>query len=93
MKLETCIQKSVSYAGTSDLQLERINVYYNEATGGKYITRVSQTFNLNTSAESQKANLYFIMFNPLLKLLSHSTAKFNRDQHNYKYRTITLHMR
>merc|ERR1711934_375771 len=28
-----------SYVGTSDLQLERINVYYNEATGGKYVPR------------------------------------------------------
>ena len=25
--------------GTSDLQLERINVYYNEASGGKYVPR------------------------------------------------------
>jgi tubulin beta len=30
----------VFLAGTSDLQLERINVYYNEATGGKYVPRV-----------------------------------------------------
>merc|ERR1712173_354879 len=28
-----------SYSGESDLQLERINVYYNEATGGKYVPR------------------------------------------------------
>lgn len=27
------------YCGDSDLQLERINVYYNEATGGKYVPR------------------------------------------------------
>ena len=27
------------FQGTSDLQLERINVYYNEATGGKYVPR------------------------------------------------------
>ncbi|CAM4567697.1 unnamed protein product [Lepidochelys kempii] len=27
------------YHGDSDLQLERINVYYNEATGGKYVPR------------------------------------------------------
>ncbi|KAI7822541.1 alpha-beta tubulin [Gamsiella multidivaricata] len=27
------------YRGDSDLQLERINVYYNEATGGKYVPR------------------------------------------------------
>ncbi|GBL60590.1 Tubulin beta-5 chain, partial [Araneus ventricosus] len=25
--------------GDSDLQLERINVYYNEASGGKYVPR------------------------------------------------------
>jgi len=28
-----------SYVGESDLQLERINVYYNEATGGRYVPR------------------------------------------------------
>eukprot|EP00095_Tigriopus_kingsejongensis_P011282 maker-scaffold14_size734282-snap-gene-1.23 protein:Tk11282 transcript:maker-scaffold14_size734282-snap-gene-1.23-mRNA-1 annotation:"unnamed protein product" len=28
-----------SYQGDSDLQLERINVYYNEASGGKYVPR------------------------------------------------------
>ena len=27
------------YHGDSDLQLERINVYYNEATGGRYVPR------------------------------------------------------
>ncbi|CAF5169624.1 unnamed protein product, partial [Rotaria magnacalcarata] len=27
------------YHGDSDLQLERINVYYNEAAGGKYVPR------------------------------------------------------
>merc|ERR1712037_819062 len=33
------IDPTGSYEGTSDLQLERINVYYNEATGGKYVPR------------------------------------------------------
>jgi len=28
-----------TYHGDSDLQLERINVYFNEATGGKYVPR------------------------------------------------------
>ena len=28
-----------AYVGDSDLQLERINVYYNEASGGKYVPR------------------------------------------------------
>ena len=30
------IDPTGSYQGESDLQLERINVYYNEANGGKY---------------------------------------------------------
>ena len=30
---------SGTYYGDSDLQLERINVYFNEATGGRYVPR------------------------------------------------------
>merc|ERR1712226_1235109 len=33
------IDPTGSYVGTSDLQLERINVYYNEASGAKYVPR------------------------------------------------------
>jgi len=33
------IDTSGSYYGKEDVQLERINVYYNEATGGKYVPR------------------------------------------------------
>lgn len=33
------IQSSGTYHGDSDLQLERINVYFNEATGGRYVPR------------------------------------------------------
>merc|ERR1712177_177159 len=33
------IDPTGSHAGTSDLQLERINVYYNEASGGKHVPR------------------------------------------------------
>jgi len=29
-----------TYHGDSDLQLERINVYFNEATGGRYVAHV-----------------------------------------------------
>jgi hypothetical protein len=28
-----------TYAGDSDLQLERVNVYFNEASGGRYVPR------------------------------------------------------
>ena len=33
------IDPTGTYHGDSDLQLERINVYYNEASGGKYVPR------------------------------------------------------
>ena len=33
------IDPTGSYSGESDLQLERINVYYNEASAGKYVPR------------------------------------------------------
>ncbi|KAJ8362951.1 hypothetical protein SKAU_G00117820, partial [Synaphobranchus kaupii] len=33
------IDPTGSYHGDSDLQLDRINVYYNEATGGKFVPR------------------------------------------------------
>merc|ERR1711957_544818 len=36
------IDPTGSYHGDSDLQLERINVYYNEATGGRYVPRAVQ---------------------------------------------------
>ena len=31
------IDPTGTYHGDSDLQLERINVYFNEATGGRYV--------------------------------------------------------
>merc|ERR1712136_386673 len=33
------IEPTGTYHGESELQLERINVYYNEASGGKYVPR------------------------------------------------------
>ena len=36
------IDPTGSYTGESDLQLERINVFYNEAGAGKYVPRVSR---------------------------------------------------
>ncbi|ROT66872.1 hypothetical protein C7M84_015064 [Penaeus vannamei] len=33
------IDPSGVYRGTADIQLERISVYYNEATGGRYVPR------------------------------------------------------
>lgn len=33
------IDPAGEYCGESELQLDRINVYYNEATGGRYVPR------------------------------------------------------
>ena len=33
------IDPTGSYQGSSDLQLERLNVYFNEASGGRYVPR------------------------------------------------------
>jgi len=33
------IDPTGTYRGNSDLQLERVNVYYNEASGGRYVPR------------------------------------------------------
>jgi tubulin beta len=33
------IDPTGTYCGDSDLQLERINVYFNEASGGRYVPR------------------------------------------------------
>ena len=39
MSDEHGIDPTGTYHGDSDLQLERISVYYNEATGGRYVPR------------------------------------------------------
>lgn len=43
---EHSIDATGAYYGDSDLQLERVNVYYNEATGGKYVPRAVLIGNL-----------------------------------------------
>ena len=37
--LSAGVDPTGTYHGDSDLQLERINVYFNEATGGRYVPR------------------------------------------------------
>ena len=43
------IDPTGTYHGDSDLQLERIDVYYNEATEGKYVPRVIWNFHFQNS--------------------------------------------
>ncbi len=47
-----------TYHGDSDMQLERINVYYNEATGGRYVPR-AVLFDLEPGTmDSVRAGVY-----------------------------------
>jgi tubulin beta len=52
------------YHGDSDLQLERINVYYNEATGGRYVPRAVLVDLEPGTMDSVRAGQYGQMFRP-----------------------------
>jgi tubulin beta len=53
-----------SYHGDSDLQLERINVYYNEAVGGKYVPRAILVDLEPGTMDSVRAGQYGQLFRP-----------------------------
>ena len=58
------IDPTGSYAGTSDLQLERINVYYNEASGGKYVPRAVLVDLEPGTMDSVRSGPYGAIFRP-----------------------------
>jgi hypothetical protein len=58
-----------SYHGDSDLQLERINVYFNEATGGRYVPRAILMDLEPGTMDSVRAGPYGQLFRPGLCLL------------------------
>jgi len=58
------IDPTGSYKGDSDLQLERINVYYNEATGGKYVPRAILVDLEPGTMDACKASNYGTLFRP-----------------------------
>ena len=55
-----------TYHGDSDLQLERINVYYNEATGGRYVPRAILMDLEPGTMDSVRAGPFGQLFRPLL---------------------------
>ncbi len=58
------IDPTGTYHGDSDLQLERINVYFNEATGGRYVPRaILMDLELGTM-DSVRAGPYGQLFRP-----------------------------
>ena len=56
--------KFVRLSGDSDLQLERINVYYNEATGGRYVPRAILMDLEPGTMDSMRAGPYGQIFRP-----------------------------
>ncbi|CAJ0904174.1 7359_t:CDS:2, partial [Entrophospora sp. SA101] len=71
------LDPSGSYHGDSDLQLERINVYYNEAMGGKYVpSRGCRCFHFNASPLSGKS---LRLQSDCAKSYTHQSVRFNID--------------
>jgi len=58
------IDPTGSYHGDSDLQLERINVYFNEATGGRYVPRAVLIDLEPGTMDSVRAGPYGQLFRP-----------------------------
>ena len=58
------IDPTGSYKGESDLQLERINVYYNEAGGGKYVPRAVLVDLEPGTMDSVRSGPYGELFRP-----------------------------
>ena len=53
-----------NYEGTTDLQLERIEVYYNQASGGKYVPRAVLVDLEPGTMDSVRAGPYGQIFRP-----------------------------
>merc|ERR1711936_698203 len=58
------ISPNGAYEGTSDLQLERINVYYNEASSAKYVPRAILLDLEPGTMDSVRAGPYGPIFRP-----------------------------
>jgi tubulin beta len=58
------IDPTGTYSGDSDLQLERVNVYFNEATGGRYVPRAILMDLEPGTMDSVRAGPYGQLFRP-----------------------------
>jgi len=61
---EHAIQPNGNYTGETDMQLERIRVYYNEATGGRYVPRAILVDLEPGTMDSVRAGPYGGIFRP-----------------------------
>jgi tubulin beta len=71
------------YKGQDDLQLERINVYYNEATGGKYVPRAILVDLEPGTMDAVKSGPFGQMFRPDNYVFGQSGAGNNWAKGHY----------
>merc|ERR1739848_717237 len=77
------IDATGSYQGESDLQLERINVYYNEASGGKYVQRAVLVDLEPGTMDSVRSGPYGALFRPDNFVFGQSGAGNNGAKGHY----------
>jgi len=77
------IDQTGAYRGTSDLQLERINVYYNEASGGKYVPRAILVDLEPGTMDATRASPYGGLFRPDNFVFGQSGAGNNGAKGHY----------
>jgi tubulin beta len=72
-----------TYSGTDPLQLERINVYYNEASGGKYVPRAVLVDLEPGTMDAMKNSIYGQLFRPDSYVYGQSGAGNNWAKGHY----------
>ena len=72
-----------AYHGDSDLQLERINVYFNEATGGRYVPRAILMDLEPGTMDSVRAGPFSQLFRPDNFVFGQTGAGNNRAKGHY----------
>ncbi|CAF1066822.1 unnamed protein product [Didymodactylos carnosus] len=72
-----------TYHGDSDLQLERINVYFNEATGGKYVPRAILVDLEPGTMDAVRAGPYGPLFRPDNFVFGHTGSGNNWAKGHY----------
>jgi len=77
------IDPSGSYQGEADLQLERINVFYNEASGGRYVPRAVLVDLEPGTMDSVRAGPYGQLFRPDNYIFGHAGAGNNWAKGHY----------
>lgn len=77
------IEPTGTYQGDSDLQLERINVYFNEANGGKYVPRAILLDLEPGTMDSIRSGVIGTMFKPDNFIFGQSGAGNNWAKGHY----------